>query len=262
MITKAGSALALLLLFQALVLGQERPGIPEVKKVGPGISVLVLAASTDQDAPSPSVEIKGPTTRPAGRTAVLKIAASGKDLKVACFPANDEWFLVQFVGKTEVGILFETDKEGVYSFAVAANDGGKTAVAVHVITIGTPPPPTPPPPTPVVDKLAKAIQDAYTRDIATDRGNKVMREKLRDAYVQGAKQFIPGAKSNIELMTNQGQLNTGLIGAASVGLPQVRLEIGAAVTEVLGNNSNAMLDTAKATELWNKIAQALDKATP
>jgi hypothetical protein len=222
-------------------------------------------AKDDQPKVDPSIAFSGPTDKPAGRMAIIKVKFTGDDLKLDCTPRNEYWTLVRFFDDS-VGVIFDADKEGVYTFVAAANGNGKTAIGMHSITIGTAPP-VPPGPGPgpgpgpaPLDNFTKALQAAYAADLAAGVAKSDMRPKLAAAYAQGIIDFIPVSKTNLDLVVMQKKLNEQQIGVGT--MPQVRALIAQESLAVLGKEATTALDKAKATQLWQNIANGLNKITP
>jgi hypothetical protein len=221
--------------------------LPKIQQVPKGTAVP-LDKATD-----PSIVFNGPSTKALGRMAIIKVTFTGDDLKFDCNPKNDYWMLVKFFDDS-VGIIFDAEKSGTFVFVAAVNGNGKTAVATYSIIITGDPltPVIPPAPT---DTLVQKLQQAYNTE--TGVGKSDHRISLVKAYQQGSTDFIPAAKTNADLAGMQKQLNEKLIGVGT--LPQVRAVIAAETIATLGSSATATLDRTKATNLWNRIADALGK---
>lgn len=224
----------------------------------------------------PGVRIEGPTERPAGRSVILKVTTDGADLKLVTTPPINNLLMFKILGSEQIGILFDPDAEGVYTFCAGVNRDNLTAVAIHQVRIGPAPPvvpvpgptpkppdtPLPKPPEPTIPDLDPAftskLQNAYTLDLAG--GGKIdFKRGLAAGYRQGLKDFM-NSKTNNELMGKQKMLNESLIGVDT--MRNMRQVIGAEATAVLGSNSLAPLDKPKAEALWNKFISSLDRLTP
>jgi hypothetical protein len=226
--------------------------------------LLLCIVLLPQDNLDPKITITGPKQRAAQRSAIIKIVYIGDDLKISSNAPMDQYNLVKFFGDNSVAILFDPEKEGVYYFAAAVNSNKKSAVAIHVITIGTPAPapvppgPVPPGPVPLpLDSWSQKLQDGFRIDVAAGVGKVEHRAALIAAYKQGVKDFIPTSKTNDELFKKQKTLNETLIGVGTC--PNVRQIIADEAVAQMGKVGSTPLDTAKATLLWNKIVDSLNK---
>lgn len=122
-----------------------------------------------------NAQLEGPQTGSPNNIVIIKIQNQKiNDLKVDCSPKNDSYKLVKFLESNELGILFLPKDPGVYTFAIADNEGGKTSLYLHTITITGPGPGPGPGPNGIKETLTKTLQ--------TDRATKEQIQQLATFY--------------------------------------------------------------------------------
>jgi len=130
--------------------------------------------------------LKGPKERKIGQLAIIKLEGTKENVTFDCGPKNDDWKVVKFQENGDYGIIFATEKAGIYHFfAAVADKTGKIETAVHqVVVVGTSPPiPIAPP----ITDFNKAVIDAVKADIASGNGTENDRKVLAIIYKTAAK---------------------------------------------------------------------------
>ena len=209
------------------------------------IALIVTSSLYSQE-----VTITGPKIRNIGHSVYLKIKHDGNDLKVACFPKNEEWLVLKQQDDS-LAIHFNTETAGTYTFAVAVNKDNKTMVVQHQVTVG-PKVPVPPGPGPLTP-FEFSLQEAYTKD----KGTIEQVKQLSANYLVAITDLIPKAENERDLQTKMKALNDSTI--TQTALPNVRRVIADHVNSVLSRVPTDPVDQAKTTAEWQLISDSLKK---
>lgn len=127
------------------------------------VSLAVFSLSA-----SAQIKVEGPKEGTVGYRVKAKLTADVADMKLKCFPANDDWMgVVDFEGQKWIDfvpgkrLLGSEEKPKLFTFVVAGNKNGKTYLETWEVVIspdGEPPPAPPPAPE---SQLMKDLKAAY-----------------------------------------------------------------------------------------------------
>lgn len=134
--------------------------------------VCILAFGSVANA---QIKVEGPKEGTVGYRVKAKLTTDVADMKLKCFPANDDWMgVVDFEGQKWIDfvpgrkLLAPGEKSKLFTFVVAGNKANKTFLETWEVVISpdgevTPVPvPNPPGPTPAPDtQLMKDLKAAY-----------------------------------------------------------------------------------------------------
>lgn len=119
------------------------------------------------------IKVDGPKEGTVGYRVKAKLTADVTDLKLKCFPANEDWMgVVDFEGQKWIDfvpgkkILGDAGQPKLFTFVIAGNKANKTYLEAWEVVINPDgeviPPPKPPGPTPAPDsQLMKDLKAAY-----------------------------------------------------------------------------------------------------
>lgn len=120
------------------------------------------------------IKVEGPKEGTVGYRVKAKLTVDVSDMKLKCFPANDDWMgVTDFEGQKWIDfvpgkkILGKEQQPKLFTFVVAGNKAGKTYLETWEVTVSpdgevVPPAPVPVPPGPEpTDELYKTLRAAY-----------------------------------------------------------------------------------------------------
>lgn len=133
------------------------------------ITVLALLAFSSHA--NAQIKVEGPKTGTVGYRVKAKLTADVTDLKLKCFPSNDDWMgVVDFEGQKWIDFvpgknILPDGQPRLFTFVVAGNKANKTYLEMWEVTIspdGPPaPPPTPKPGPEPTDEFYQSLKAAY-----------------------------------------------------------------------------------------------------
>lgn len=131
------------------------------------VCLLALSLSTA----SAQIKVEGPKDATVGYRVKAKLTADVTDMKLKCFPSNDDWMgVVDFEGQKWIDfvpgrrILGDAGQPKLFTFVIAGNKANKTYLETWEVMVNPDgeviPPPKPKPPEPE-SQLSKDLKAAY-----------------------------------------------------------------------------------------------------
>jgi hypothetical protein len=135
------------------------------------------------------IKVEGPKEGTVGYRVKAKLTANVLDMKLKCFPANDDWMgVVDFEGQKWIDfvpgkkLLAKDEKSKLFTFVVGGNKDGKTYLETWEVTISVDGEDIPPPPKPKPEpesQLSKDLKAAYLVN-----PNEIAKTKLVAVYTK------------------------------------------------------------------------------